>query len=271
MRFFTAVFGESHRRAGLGLSRTFHQHNPSGHLTVFTDLPQTFATGVIRDFDLLISRYGSEFFDHVGGRRNVFKYALFREMQEWYPSETIVWLDADQLIFDDLSKHLVDGHVNVISHGRRDGERVNCGNHLSVPGERYAIGGMFALPPGPALDFLEDVTKARPDWEDDGSPNHMIGDQLILNHLVAYGPEPVHWVSDDRRYIYNLELAEGLHPRVGDEGLRRIRWFGRRPVLDGRKIVLWYWIKQHLDLHLGDHFASFRPHVARRLERCYRS
>jgi hypothetical protein len=269
LRFVTAVFGEGHRQAGLALERTFSRSNRRSDLTVFTDLPNTFRRSVQADMGRLTGGFHDSFFDADGGRRNVFKYAVIRRMQEEYPADTVVWLDADMLVFDDLRRHLREGHVNVISHGRRDGELVRCGNGLEVPGERYAISGMFSVPPGPALDRLETVTRERPSWQDDGAPNHRLGDQLILNHLVSDGRFPVHWVSDDRRFVYNLELADGVHPRVGDEKLGRIRWSLRGPRLDGRAIVTWYWIKQHLDRHIRDDFSSFAAPVRRRLRSLY--
>lgn len=269
MRFLTAVFGDAHRRAGLAPKRTFSRSNRRADLTVFTDLPGTFRHGVQEDMGNLTGQFDDSFFDVDGGRRNVFKFPLIRRMQQWYPGETVIWLDADLLVFDELHRHLRDDHVNVIAHGRRDGQLVRCGNGLEVPGERYAISGLFSVPPGPALEFLETVTRQRPGWQDDGAPNQRIGDQLILNHLIADGCFPVHWVSDDRRFVFNLELADGLHPKVGDEKLRRIRWSLRGPRLDGRPIVTWYWIKQHLDRHIEDGFSSFAPPARRRLRSLY--
>lgn len=105
--------------------------------------------------------------------------------------------------------------------------------------------------------------------QDDGAPNGRSGDQLILNHLTADDRFPVHWVSDDRRFVFNLELADGVHPKVGDAQLRRIRWSLRGPRLDGRPIVTWYWIKQHLDRHVEDGFRSFAAPVRRRLRSLY--
>jgi len=265
LRFFTAVFGREHLRAGVALTRTFSRYNTTP-LTVFTDQPGWFEHEKEANFAELATEYPS-FYNQEGGRRNVFKYALTRRMQESFPGESVCWIDADMLVFDDLTQHLSDGHINVIAHGRRS-ESMNCGGGLRVPGEMYAISGLFALPPGPALGILETVTRERPHWEDDGSPNHNIGDQLILNHLLARTEVPVHWLTDDRRYIYNLEVADGLHPAPGDPALKRVRWH-RRPVLDGRRIVVFYWIKSKLDRHLQDEFCSFRPSVARRLMRLY--
>ena len=266
LRFFTAVFGENYLRAGLALARTFNRYNRIP-LTVFTDQLGSFDNEESAEFRELVAEY-PPFYREFGQRNNVFKYSLIRRMQTMYPGETIGWLDADMLVFADLTQHAADSQINVISHGRRK-DIVNCGGGLKVPGQSYAVGGLFAVPPGPALDVLQEITQERPQWHDDGSPNHTSGDQLILNHLVNRTDLPVHWITDNHRYIYNLEVADNKHPVYGDPALARIRWI-RRPVLDGRPIVVFYWIKKQFDRHLETNFESFRPSVARRLMQLYR-
>jgi hypothetical protein len=268
MRYFTAVFGESHRRVAHGLVRTFKRYGPNTPLTVFTDLVDpSFDNATFLNFNQLLNEYPA--FYHIRGRRNIIKLRLFREMQRRFPEETIAWIDADMLVFDDLDKHLQEGVVNVIAHGRRNTQLVNCGDGLRVPGERYAIGGLFAIPPGPALAYLEHTTERRLNWHDDGNPNHMIGDQLILNHLVARGPFEVNWVTDNKRFVYNLEIGDGVHPGLNDEGLKRVRWYGKRPVTDGREVVVFCWIKRQVDLHIDNGFTTFHPVVSWRLRRLY--
>lgn len=235
---------------------------------MFSDRPEAFRRGEPADWPALLGGFPPLYHEPIGGLRNVFKLPLLDLMAERYPEEMIVWIDADMLIFGPLERHLHDGAVNVIAHGRRAGEVMDCGDGLAVPGERYAISGVFGIPPGPARENLWDIALGRPHWDGDGGRNRTIGDQLLLNHLVHRSGLPVQWISDDPNIIVNLEIAEAHHPVPGDPRLSEITWRSG-PRLDDRPIVIWYWIKNQLDLHIDDGFATFDRSVARRLRRLY--
>ena len=224
MQFFTAVFGESHRIAAHGLIRSFRMHEPEAALTVFTDLSDLTPDGVDASLGQLLS--GRERFYDRPGRRNIFKFVLFAEMFERHPGEVIVWVDADALVLDRISSQLDPSKLNVISHGKRDDETVVLGNGVEVAGARYAISGLFSLPDPSWLDLIDEVVADRPSW------NHLdhdsnLGDQLILNHVLAdTEPSLVNWLSDDRERVYNLEIADGLHPYVNDPRLASLTRIG---------------------------------------------
>lgn len=269
MRYFTAVLGESHRTAATALVRSFHDHQPGGSLTVFTDVPGVFPNEVLTSWPELLE--GRESFYDRPGRRNIFKLALFTEMFERYPDESIAWLDVDMLVLDELSRHIDPSRPSVIAHGKRDGEVVPLGDGLKVPGSRYAISGLFSLPNKTWIDRMNEVIAVRPSW------NHMdhnsnLGDQLILNHVIAgVDPGAIHWITDDRSFVFNLEIADGLHPYVGDSGLNKLTLDGDSIYLEDRKVVLLYWIKKQLDLHLSDGLQTFKPEVRDFLLSAYRS
>lgn len=96
------------------------------------------------------------------------------------------------------------------------------------------------------------------------------GDQITLNHLVARSGLPVHWISDDRRYIYNFEIGEGVHPMVGGPGLAAIHLEDSTLTRDGRRVVVFCWVKNKLDAHLENGFETFRPEVAEFFRLCIR-
>ena len=269
--FLTAVFGEPYRRAGQALARSFARHAPGAKLSIFTDLDAEFAAGdvVKTSYEALIETLPEFYRNPTRQFRNVFRFQLFRRLQAMCPGEDLCWIDADMLVFGDLAVHLKPGHVCVMAHGRRPGQQLDMGGGLIVPGERYAIGGLCMLPAGPALDWIEKTLIEMPNWPDGGGPLRHMADQVALNHLVARSDLPVHWLTDDRRYIFNLELADAWHPVVGDPGLARIELVEGRPSRDGRRIEVLCWIKSKLDAHLRNSFSSFRPEVASMLQDLY--
>lgn len=271
MRFLTAAFGKSYLVAAHGLTRSFHRFSPEASLTVFTDLPGGFAFGdvVAMRYADLIAGLDSFYQNPLGQFQNVFRFLLLRRLREQFPDDDLCWIDADMLVFGDIGQHLVPGQLNVMAHGRRDDQVLDCGGGLIVSGNRYAIGGMFSLPPGPALDHLDRTLADLPGWDDGGGPLKNMADQLALNHLVARSGLPVNWISDDRRFIFNLEAADALHPVVGDAGLSQIALVNGRPWRTGRRIALMCWIKKKLDAHLKDNFSTFRPEVAALLRDLY--
>ena len=96
-----------------------------------------------------------------------------------------------------------------------------------------------------------------------------MADQIALNHLVARSGLPVNWITDDRQNIFNLELADGVHPVIGDKGLASVRLVDGRLVRDARRVAVLCWIKSKLDAHIARGFSSFQPEVARFLRRIY--
>jgi hypothetical protein len=273
IRFFTAAFGSAYVPAARALLRSAELFASETNITIYTDLPTCFRTHTCTTisicFDELLTELDEFHRSSRGQLRNAFKFSLFRRMRQRYPSDDICWIDADMLIFCELSKHIVPGHINVIAHGRRDDEVIACGDGLNIRGDRYAIGGLYSLPPGPALDFLLERARERPHWTDVAPLVRGSGDQITLNHLVARSGLPIHWLSDNRRYIYNLEIAENKHPVVGDIALTEITLHEGRPTRDGRYIAVFYWIKNKLDAHLTDNFSTFRPEVATILQNLY--
>lgn len=273
IRFFTAAFGEAYARVTRGLLRSFERFAPKSDITVFTDMPAHFQPQrtIRTSFDDVLAELDSFLRAPDGQLRNAFKFVLFRRMQQLFPGDDVCWIDADMLVFSELSQHLVPGRINVMAHGRRDDQVIACGNGLNVPGSRYAIGGLYSLPPGPALDFLFEIARQRPQWRDVDRLVLHSGDQITLNHLVARSGLPVHWLSDDRRFIYNLEIGEAVHPVVGDPALAAVTLQDGRPVRQGRTVAVFCWIKTKLDAHLVNEFATFKPEVAALLKTLYRT
>lgn len=273
IRFFSAAFGEAYVTAAQGLLRSFDRFAPESDLRLFTDLPQRFDArrAVETHFDDLLAEMDEFHRSSDGQYRNAFKFRLFKRMQERYPSDDICWIDADMLVFCELARCLVPGRINVMAHGRRDDQVIQCGDGLAVPGHRYAIGGMYSLPPGPALAYALKATSERPTWTDIASLVRRSGDQITLNHVVARSGVPVHWLTDDRSLIFNLEVGDQMHPVVGDPGLAAIRLDNGRPVRGDRQIAVFYWIKSKLDAHLVDGFSTFQPEVAAFLADLYRA
>ncbi len=264
IRFFSAAFGKSYVQAAKALLRSKEIFAPEIDIRLFTDEPEQFLGQNIISLQLneLIEEL-DEFHRSVDGQlRNAFKFQLFDRMRKIYPADDLCWIDADMLIFTDLSKHLRPGFVNVMAHGRRDDQILNLGNGLTVRGDRYAIGGLYSLPPGPAIDFLFDTIRARHAWQDVDRLVRFSGDQITLNHLVARSLLPVYWFSDDLRFIYNLEFGESVHPVLGDSGLRAITMQNDLPVRGDRQFAVFCWIKNKLDSHIADRFSTFTPEVA---------
>jgi hypothetical protein len=271
VRFFSAALGEGYIQSAKALVRSFELFAPDIRIRIFTDFPNEFGadTSIKISFTELLNEL-DEFHQSPSGQlRNAFKFRLFERMRRLYPEDDLCWIDADMLVFSDLSRHLRLGLVNVIAHGKRDEQLLNLGDGLTVRGDRYAIGGLYSLPPGPALDFVFDAARSRQAWGDVDKLVRFSGDQITLNHVVARSGLPVHWISDDRRFIYNLEFGEGTHPIVGDAGLKAIEMLNGIPVRNGRKFALFYWIKNKLDAHIADRFSTFSPEVADLLRKLY--
>jgi hypothetical protein len=120
---------------------------------------------------------------------------------------------------------------------------------------------MWSIPPAPALQFMLEAACDFPNWMDQGGRNRRMPDQLILNHLVHRAGLPVHWLSDDDRYVFNLAVAENLHPVVGDPKLAQIRLNQGRFIPCNKYLAVFCWIKNKLDAHLEDGFSTFDADV----------
>lgn len=270
--FVTAAFGAEYHRICRAMIRSFRRHNPDAPLVVFTDKPAAFgpktrAEVVLGDPDGVVARWGPFYAD--GRRRNVFKFHYMREVHR-QADLTTCWLDADTLVFDDLRKYFPAKEFAVLSHGRRGGEKVDCGNGVVVPGERYCMSGVFSVGDPAVLDHLLEVTAARPKWSRTGAATERLGDQLVLNHGVAKFRDQVLYVSDDRTKIFNLEFCAGVHPDVGDRGLAALRARRGRLYLGRRQLVLLNWIRRYLSAHVRDGFSTFHPDVRRMMKEFYR-
>lgn len=262
VKFVTAVFGESYKIPGLALERTFKMHNTE-KLHVFTDMPDVFEHSFSSDMWDIISTYPTYY--HKGPKRNVFKFQIVRQMQDMYPGESIAWLDADTLVFDEMIKHIKSNMINVIIHGKREKERIKLGNHLTVTGKDYLISGFFSIPPGDVIDVLDELVMERVSWKDDRND---LGDQLLINHLCQRRSKDVHRLTDDKRFYYNLAVCNDKHPVINDRGLCNITLKDGK-LFRGKPIVMFYWIKKQLDLHLADGFTTFSPPVREFLRSLY--
>ncbi len=273
MLYFTASYGEQFTSTILpGLIQSFIHYNPTKRLFVYCQEPQLidrFSSQIdLRHFDLenALSLFDPEFYRRGKSHRNdVFKLALFRELSRDFPGETCCWLDADSLIFGDLDLHFKNGLINVVHHGRRDGEILDLGNDLRVNGERFAIGGVYSLPSLACIDEAIEIANQRAKWKKQGTYWSEDGDQITLNHLISRHGELTRFVTEDRRFIYNLSYHQGLHPYLGDPMLRRISTNGEKIVLDDREVVIFLWTQATLAQHIEERFSSFRPDVRRRL------
>lgn len=248
MRFVTAAYGPEYVRAATALRRSFDIAMPDAELLVYSNYAK------IASPDCWISikeaLVGTEPFNPMGGRRcGVFSFGLLRRQHQLH-GEDACWIDADMIVLADLRPHFRKGVPNFICHGRRGGPH-------------FPIGGLFSLPPGPIADHLMGEVRARHD-------QHPSGDQIVIQRYVRCCP-PIHWLTDDKTRIYNMELGQGLHPRVGDKNLKRIK---RGPdgawELDHRKIMVVCFTMHRLREHLADHFKSFTPLLAQRLRQFFK-
>ncbi len=270
-RFVTAAFGAPYLVAARGLLRSFQVFAPSEDLTIFTDMPDRLISPntIAMSFADALANLDDFYREADRQRQNVFRFGILRRMQEIYPNDDICWIDADMLVLCNLSEYFRSGYINVMSHGRRDNEVFDCGGGLLVPGKRYAIGGMYSLPPGAALDYITRTMRSLPSWPDEGGPLRHMADQIILNHLVARSGLPVAWISDNEQLIFNLEVSDSMHPVVGDRGLAQIRLEDNKLLRGDRQIAVFCWIKKKLDAHLRQKFSTFQPEVAGLLKELY--
>lgn len=271
IRFFTAAFGENYARYAQALATSFKAFSPASTLHIFSDHPEKINHPNVEKLtiDELLESLDLFHRSNEGQLRNAFKFAHFKLMRDRYPEDDICWIDADMLVFDNMENHFKLGHINVISHGRRPGQVIECGDGLGVLGEVYAIGGMYSLPPGKAEEYLLETSRKRHTWTDVSPLVQLSGDQIILNHLVARSGIPVNWITDNKNYIYNLEIADALHPVVGDKALSEIQFDGKKFFRGERQVAIFYWIKNRLDAHLKDKFKTFHPSVREKLEEFY--
>lgn len=272
IRFFTAAFGESYAIFAQALASSFKKFSPDTNLHIFTDYPKRINHSFVEELTIENLLESLDKFHHStdGQLRNAFKFALFKRMRERFPEDDICWIDADMLVFDKMENHFKLGFVNVINHGRRPGQIIECGDGLSVSGDMYAIGGMYSLPPGGGEEYLLEASRRRPFWEGISRLVKYSGDQIILNHLVARSGIPINWLTDNREFIYNLEIADSLHPVVGDKALGDLRYDGERLWRDDRKVAVFCWIKNKLDAHILDEFKTFHPDVREMLIDLYK-
>ncbi len=275
MHFVTAIVGSDYIRVGRGLIRSIAAHAPQASVLVVTDRGpelndlETANIQILEQPDIRLDRFSTERDDGIQGRW-IGKFGLLRQVQEQFPGEDVTWIDADMLVFDQIDDHLVPGAVNVVAHGRRDGELIDIGGGLSVPGSHYAVSALFSLPPGPALDILEAAATEKLNLKQSlDNFESKYADQLLLNHLVHDSELTIHWVTDNRSAIYNLELSERRHPQVGDRSLRRIAWGDYGPEVDGRRIVVWCWTKKSFERHARQRFRSFARTTAKQLRVLY--
>lgn len=272
IRFFSAAFGENYVRSARALIKSFENYSPLADFRLFTDCPKKFDKCQIFSSDIkdLLNDLDCFHQNPDGQLQNAFKFSLFSQMRKKFPHDDLCWIDADMLVLDELTNHLKPGYINVMTHGRRNGQIISCGAGLYVSGERYAIGGLYSLPPGGAEDFLLKISRERYTWSDVAPLVAKSGDQITLNHLVARSGIPIHWITDDKRYIYNLEIADGIHPTVGDPGLKSLELKNNCLIRSGRQVAVFCWIKNKLDAHLKEDFYTFQPTVANFLRKFYR-
>lgn len=261
IRFFTAAFGESYARFAQALASSFIKFSPGTNLHIFTDNPKKITHSLVEEITIEDLLKSLDKFHHStdGQLRNAFKFALFKRMREKFPADDICWIDADMLVFEKMENHFKPGFVNVINHGRRAGQVIECGDGLNVEGEAYAIGGMYSLPPGGGEDYLLEASRRRPSWKGVSDLVKYSGDQIVLNHLVARSGIPINWITDNKEFIYNLEIADAVHPIVGDKALGAIRFGGKSLYRGKRQIAVFCWIKNKLDAHIIDEFKTFHP------------
>ena len=247
MRFVTAAYGAEYVRAARALRRSFNIAMPGADLLVYSNDAKVASPDCCLSMKEALE--GTEPFDPRGGRRcDVFKFGLLRRQHELH-GEDACWIDADMIALADLRPHFRPGVPNFICHGRRGGPR-------------FPIGGLYSLPPGPIADHLIGEVRARHD-------QHPSGDQIVIQKYAQCCPT-IHWLTDDRTRIYNMELGTGLHPRVGDKNLKRIK---RGPEgsweLNHRTIMLVCFTMHRLREHLEDGFCSFTRPLAEILRTFY--
>lgn len=271
IRLFSAAFGSRYLLPAIGLRNSLARFAPDIPFSLFSDLEEVAAwdSAIRAELGELVSTLDEFHQAELGQRRVGFKIELFRRMREKYPSDDLCWIDVDMLVLGDIAEHLQPGSINVMAHGRRDGQTLKLGDRLEVDGSRYAIGGLYSLPPGAAVGRFHELMLMRSTWTDLTPLVKNSGDQITLNHLVARSGLPVHWFSDDRRFIYNLEIGENAHPIVGDPKLAALERVGDSIYSEGRQVIVLCWIMNKLDAHFEDRFSTFREDVRQFLLEIY--
>ena len=264
MVFVTAFFGPLYAQVGKGLLRSLRAFSPKVDIHIFTD-QKGIAGAEYRKF-LDLWRANGRFYI-FGQRKNVLKFNLIEEMQQKCPGQTVCWIDADTLILDNVLHHFRDGKLNVITRGSEGTGMRMTGNGLMVPGNKYVIGGMYAIPPGKCLPEIRRIMKDRLSWKD--SPDDYSGDMVIMNHLVHASKFPARFVTDDKRFIYNFEVSGGDPPTIGNKRLGEIRIEKNSFMLRKRKIAVFCWTMGLWMQHRENGFSTFSRQVAKRFKEFY--
>lgn len=269
----TAAFGEPYRWAARGLLASLAESNPGAHVVVFSDAPMRGTDTVVVTRKELLDRYPA-YYRHPR-RANVAKFVMIETVGVMHSPDDLLWIDADTLVFSDFEQLGMSGALNLMRHGSRREETINCGNGLLVPGSDYAIGSPWGIPNSKEFfDFFDRIVEERLSWPD--ADDLQSGDQILMNHLrraASAGTMPgnIHWFDEATNDILNYQLVSRKrgHPKVGRENYRHVR-LRRGSIFAGeRRVGLWTWTAPTLFAHRETGFRSFRRRVKRRLRALY--
>lgn len=248
MRFVTAAYGAEYVRAARALRRSFDVAMPDAELLIYSD--DATVASLACQITMQEALKDTRPFNPAGGRRcTVFSFGLLQRQHKLHGTDAC-WIDADMVVLGDFRHHFRLGVPNLMCHGRRSSRRL-------------PITGMYSMPPGPIVSALIKMTQRRAD-------RNPSGDQFVVQRWAQNKPD-AHWLTDDTRYIYNLELGTELHPYVGDPRLKKIKPAGDgRWMLDDRQVMVLCFTSWRLREHLADDFCSFTPSLTRLLRQFYK-
>ena len=101
--------------------------------------------------------------------------------------QPVCWIDADCLVFHDLTEILDELTINFVTPGTiPSNESLDCGGGVVVNGDRFAFGAIFLLPYMECIPFLQGLVIERQGWsgEEESAYWQTDGEQCLLRHLT---------------------------------------------------------------------------------------
>ena len=258
--FVTAAYGAAWYPIVRGLARTFSQFHDSP-LIIYTDSKDMNLPGCIIDNSLTLDRLKM----YAGNLplRSAKPLILLDAANKY---GNICWIDADMLVFTNLSSKMNPNKINVISYGY--GKRLrNCGANLQIPQKNYLMSGFFFAPQKYILEF----EKLWNELKQDIAASVKTYDQSVLNHLAVRNSSEVDYLNklypnfawNFERFRYRNRLWAG-HPKLRNKlfcsGLRLTEntlYFNQTP------IAVLYWTSLSLKRHIKTSFRSIKNDTAR--------
>lgn len=270
--YVSIAFREFYReKAVKGLCNSFNLSKTKGNLIVYFDSLPSWPAPEGCTFRLLpdetlnnINSGDNSFFSLTSVKFNILDLVI-EETQGG-----VCWVDADALILTDLSKVIVEGKINVVSHGSCDPqEAFDCGKGIVVKGFEFAVGGVFYLPERQMTQELISLAAERETWPEDKKAYwYSDGEQSLLNHIVVNSTDEVIWINNSD-YIANWSFLEKRHPYPFDKGLSKVTIEEGEGFAGKHPFAVLSWSSLTLRRHVKQGFRSLQPHTAKQLRQKY--